>query len=401
MPGSPEIELAALRESEERFRVLSDACRDALFLEDEGIIREANHACALLLDYERSELVGRAALEFVAPESQFDFLECASRSNWASDVTVLSRGGAHRTVEVSSAPVTYRGRAMRAVTLRDRPPNVDPGTGRPSEVRLHAALEAAGLGIWDYDPATGRITWSPPARPIFGSAFVERGATPEAFMAQLHPEDRERIETSIQACLRGEQNHFQAEYRVVGADGVLRWVESSGQVFRAPDGAALRMVGVVADVTQRHEFAAQLLHSQRLEATGRLAGSVAFADSQSGTFSTALPLAAEPKKSLTLNQVVSNRDFFTGIALVNPGSADGQAQIRLLDKAGNELYSRSVAVKAMGRSLGLLTEYFPELIGQDINSGYLQVSSENGLVACEVLGTHNLTALSAIPARGK
>jgi hypothetical protein len=46
-------------------------------------------------------------------------------------------------------------------------------------------------------------------------------------------------------------------------------------VFRNPDGATLRMVGTVADVTQRHEFAAQLLHSERLEATGRLAGSVA------------------------------------------------------------------------------------------------------------------------------
>jgi PAS domain-containing protein len=48
MPGSPEIDLEALRESEERFRVLSDASREALFLEEGGIVREANRAFATL-----------------------------------------------------------------------------------------------------------------------------------------------------------------------------------------------------------------------------------------------------------------------------------------------------------------------------------------------------------------
>src|SRR5512141_1965808 len=140
MPGLPELELAALRESEERFRVLSEAGREALFLEEEGVIREANHAFALLLDDEPGELVGKKALDLVVPESQFDFLECMSRSGWVAEVTVVSRGGVRRDVEVSSAPVIYRGRAMRAVTLRERQPSADTGTGRPSEVRLHAAL---------------------------------------------------------------------------------------------------------------------------------------------------------------------------------------------------------------------------------------------------------------------
>jgi two-component system, cell cycle sensor histidine kinase and response regulator CckA len=275
MDGSPEAELDALRESEERHRVLSDASREALLLDEQGVVRESNRALCALLGEERAELLGRSTLDFIAPESQSDFLACLAGAGEPREVTLLPKVGAPRMVEICSAPVAYRGRPMRAVALREVAFRAEPGTDGGGSQRLRSALDAAGLAIWEYDLANGRIAWSTAARSIFGAAFVDLGGTAESFMARIHPEDRDRVAASLGACVRGEQTLFRAEYRVIHPDGITRWVESSGQVLRSSDGTTMRMVGLVADVTQRQEFAAQLLHSQRLEATGRLAGSVA------------------------------------------------------------------------------------------------------------------------------
>ncbi len=54
-------EARALRESEQRFRALSEAAREAVFINENGIIREANRALLALLGYTREELIGRMA----------------------------------------------------------------------------------------------------------------------------------------------------------------------------------------------------------------------------------------------------------------------------------------------------------------------------------------------------
>ena len=62
---------------------------------------------------------------------------------------------------------------------------------------------------------------------------------------------------------------------MVGADGALRWVEHRGRTLRDSAGNAVRMAGTSMDTTRRHELEEQLLHSQRMEATGHLAGGIA------------------------------------------------------------------------------------------------------------------------------
>jgi hypothetical protein len=132
----------------------------------------------------------------------------------------------------------------------------------------------------------------------------------------------------------------------------------------------------------------------------RLAGSIAFGDPQGKSFSAALPLAAGLKKSLIFSQVASGSLYFTGIALVNPASGDAHAQMILFDKDGVQLSVHPVTLKANGRVLGLLTEFFPILLGKEISAGYLRITSDSGLASFAVFGTNGLVTLAAIPAQG-
>ncbi len=106
------------------------------------------------------------------------------------------------------------------------------------------------------------------------------------------------------------------------------------------------------------------------------------------------------ERILVFSQAVSNSDYYTGVAVVNPGVTDAQVRIELTDGKSGETAAQTVKVKAGGRSSGLLTEYFPSLTGRELSSGFVRVSSDKNLTAYAVIGTRNLSVLSANPAQG-
>ncbi len=105
-----------------------------------------------------------------------------------------------------------------------------------------------------------------------------------------------------------------------------------------------------------------------------------------------------PIRDPVFSQVASNPDYFTGVAILNPADTTATATMEVCDSNGEVIASTRVVVAAHARKAGLLTEYFPELAGEDLHSGYIRIAADTGLVACALFGTNNLSALSAIPA---
>jgi PAS domain S-box-containing protein len=152
---------------------------------------------------------------------------------------------------------------------------------RESQARLELATKAAALGIWDWEIATGRMTYSPLAKAICGFA-PDLEVTYEDAKHVTHPDDYPRTSAMAQRALDPAIREVQSyEYRILRPDGSVRWVMANGEaVFAEIDGVvqATRYVGTIRDVTERKQ-AEQALHEQAA-VSSQLAEGVIVANSE-------------------------------------------------------------------------------------------------------------------------
>jgi PAS domain S-box-containing protein len=131
---------------------------------------------------------------------------------------------------------------------------------RESEERLRLAQSKTGVGIWDWNLRTGKVTWTPELAAIYG---IEPGTVKSYadFLDRVYPEDIEAIQANYEAVVRhGEA--FDAEFRIIRADGQVRWVRSSGgTLYDEATGEPTRVLGNNADITARKQ--AELVLSER------------------------------------------------------------------------------------------------------------------------------------------
>ena len=132
---------------------------------------------------------------------------------------------------------------------------------RQSEHRLRLALSAGGMGSWEWDLASDRLSWSPQLEQLFGLEPGAFGGTYAEFIALVHPADRELVRASIEDAIG--QDSPAVVYRAVWPDGTVRWHERKSQRTRDEAGGAGEvMAGVTFDVTEREEAAQSLRESE-------------------------------------------------------------------------------------------------------------------------------------------
>jgi PAS domain S-box-containing protein len=130
-----------------------------------------------------------------------------------------------------------------------------------AEHQLRMALEAGRMGTWEWTIASGAVRWSPGLEAIHGLAPGTFEGTFEAVQREVHPEDRDQVAQAIAGAVEGAP--YRVEYRIVRADGALRWVEGIGQIFRDGSGRPALMVGVCSDVTERKQGEEALREADR------------------------------------------------------------------------------------------------------------------------------------------
>jgi PAS domain S-box-containing protein len=122
---------------------------------------------------------------------------------------------------------------------------------KKSESMLAEAQRISHLGSWDWDIGSGDLHWSDEVYRIFGLLPLEFGATYEAFLASVHPDDRQAVEKAVNESLADPEKAYSIEHRVVLPDGTERVVHERGEVFFDPDRRPVRMIGSVHDITER------------------------------------------------------------------------------------------------------------------------------------------------------
>ena len=121
---------------------------------------------------------------------------------------------------------------------------------RKSEERLRLAQLKTGIGLWDWDLHTGKLTWTPELEAIFG---FEPGTVKAYadFRGQVHPDDIERVEVERDAAIRrGDQ--FNLEFRIIRSDQKVRWILAmGGAIYDEATGKPTRVLGNNLDITER------------------------------------------------------------------------------------------------------------------------------------------------------
>jgi PAS domain S-box-containing protein len=121
---------------------------------------------------------------------------------------------------------------------------------RESDKRLRVALEAAQMGVWEWEVQTDKLTWSPECFDLYGPVpFTGKG---ENFTSLVHPEDRAIIQASMEKVLHGNEN-IEVEFRMILPGKGVRWMSNLGKLHRDSQGVPARIVGTVQDITERKQ----------------------------------------------------------------------------------------------------------------------------------------------------
>ncbi|WP_227487285.1 SpoIIE family protein phosphatase [Nocardioides malaquae] len=119
------------------------------------------------------------------------------------------------------------------------------------------AVEAAGVGAYDWDLRTGELRWDDRTLELFGLDRVRFDGRIETFNALVHPEDRDRVIRALGEIVE-QCGVLDLEYRVVLPEGRTRWVLARGAVYPGEAGQPERLVGAVLDTTRVQEGEARM-----------------------------------------------------------------------------------------------------------------------------------------------
>jgi PAS domain S-box-containing protein len=128
-----------------------------------------------------------------------------------------------------------------------------------TEKRLTLTVDSAGVGLWEWDLNKNEIWVTPNRRAQLGLPASGK-ITFEHLISRWHPDDREQVRLALKEAVENGRD-YDVEFRIVLADGSVRWIESRGYVQLNKDGKPRRLLGISMDVTARREAR---LETQRL-----------------------------------------------------------------------------------------------------------------------------------------
>jgi PAS domain S-box-containing protein len=257
----------------ELFHRLFDASLDAVLLtRDSGVIRAVNPAACEVFGAsaaalcERTSAEGRTAVvDGSDPRLPGLLAQRTEHRRARGGIRMRRLSGETFDAEVSSFPFHESGpssdnilmvrdlTALRAAEVR----------AVESEQRLAFALQAAEIGDWSMDLATGVTRRSLHHARCFGDDDPTAPWSFRTFLSRVDAADRERVQESLRRAQAGDGNH-EVECRVHWPDGSVHWLWVKGRFYRDPSGKAHSVGGIVADITGRRQVLEDLRLSKQM-----------------------------------------------------------------------------------------------------------------------------------------
>jgi PAS domain S-box-containing protein len=250
---------AALEESRARYRALYDDNPSMYFTVDAvGTVLSVNEFGAQQLGYTPAELVGQSVLGMIHEGDRENarrwLASCAENAGTiaTTEMRKVRRDGSTMWVrKVARAVQGFGGQALIIVCEDITERKKTELALAEREAQLGLAGKAARVGSFVIDYATEQIQTSPGFAAAAGLAEETDELTCEEWRSHLLPDDLARFEALRNRVFAERRRELNMEYRIVGADGEARWVESRGLVSYDGDGHPTRLVGVHIDITER------------------------------------------------------------------------------------------------------------------------------------------------------
>ncbi|MEG3009709.1 MAG: PAS domain S-box protein [Pseudomonas sp.] len=252
---------AALAASEARQRAIFECAIDFAMVatDPRGNITEWNAGAVNVMGWTAEEILGQSAAIFFTPtdrasgrvemEMQRALLEGrASDERWhlRKDGQLFWASG-----ELMPLYADDQSHLGFVKILRDRTQEHLAGRALfESQERYRLALKATRDAVWDWDLQTRQIVWNEALQQAYGFPCAAIDSTSEWRFAQIHPQDRERVEESIRSAIDGSGSTWSAEYRFRCQDGSYAEVLDRGHLIRDADGRAERIIGAMLDLTR-------------------------------------------------------------------------------------------------------------------------------------------------------
>jgi PAS domain S-box-containing protein len=290
------IDITELKRRETSIRLLFEDNPVPMYVFDRDTLRflEVNHAALIQYGYTRDQFL-KMSLDDIRPRDEVPRLRAALNEVDGAEFARLGRWR-HRRADDAIIFVETMGHTLR---YNDRPASIVAAVDvtdqaraeealrqsetrlRQSEQHLANAQRVAAIGSWELDAQTFRFRWSDELYRIHELPPSGEVLDLERVLGLIHPDDRAKVRKAIERAVAGvDPKGF--DFRIVRPSGGIRTLHCEGEPIRNGEGATIGLIGTAQDVTdarradrERRNLEHQLIHAQRMDALGTLAGGIA------------------------------------------------------------------------------------------------------------------------------
>ncbi len=271
--GAKEEVITAQKELQlqEKLKLLSWAAESstiALITTDySGNLNYVNPVVPKMWGYRKEELLGRHCSKFWHSPSEVlkAGKECREKGEWTGELVARRKDGTLFDAHVSlnlirdddGKPIGLMGTCFDITERKQAENELKKRTEELSlaNQRLDLALEATGMGTWDWDVASNRLTWDERLFRLVGVTGEKFEQTHDGFMELsdkiMPPEDQKKMQKALQEVMEGETDNYELEHGVIRLDGTFRCFAVKGHAYRDSNGELLRLIGTTQDITER------------------------------------------------------------------------------------------------------------------------------------------------------
>ena len=258
----------AIREGEKRYRRIVETTNEGVWLLDSKLHTSyVNRQMEEMLGYEPGEMVGRSVFDFYFPEDFERKKQALERRQQGVrehiEERLRRRDGSELWVRMAVNPMMtdngeFDGALAMVSDITERKQTEE--ALRRTEERFRLAAQAGKMYAYEWDVATDLVVRSEEQVNVLGFS-QPRQLTRQELLAGVHPEDRALFVASVDQ-LTPQYPTTQISYRVLCPDGSIVWLEKNARGFFDEQGKLLRVIGMVANITERKQAEEALRESE-------------------------------------------------------------------------------------------------------------------------------------------